>query len=115
VPCSDADWGWIERFAADGITQGCGVKLFCPASNMSRGEMAVFLEKALNHTGSVTLCDAQHPPHFADVPCNHIYWKWIQQLYEEGITDGCTASTYCPNDTVKRSEMAKFIGKAWQY
>ncbi len=115
VLCSDPDWGWIEKFAADQITQGCGTQLFCPANNVSRGEMAVFIEKGLNHTGSTTLCDAGHPPHFTDVPCNHTYWKWIQRLYEDGVTDGCAASTYCPQSTVTRAEMAKFISRAWNY
>jgi hypothetical protein len=114
VPCTDPDWGWIEKFAADGISQGCATG-FCPDNNNTRGEMAVFIEKGLNHTGSTTLCDAGHPPHFSDVPCTHIYWKWIQELFEDGITSGCGQTTFCPDNSVMRSEMAKFIGKAWNY
>jgi hypothetical protein len=117
VPCTDLDWGWIERFGLDGITQGCGTALFCPGNNVSRGEMAKFIGKGLNHTGSTTLCDATHPPHFDDVPCDHLFWKWIQEFYEDGITDGCGGSPpdYCPDNNIQRLEMAKFIGKGWQY
>jgi len=36
---------WIKRLAYCGITAGCGDNNFCPESPVSRGQMAVFLEK----------------------------------------------------------------------
>ena len=37
----------IEALAASGITQGCGAGNFCPNGNVTRGEMAAFLARAL--------------------------------------------------------------------
>jgi hypothetical protein len=38
---------------------------------------------------------------------NDIIW-----LYNEGITGGCTATTYCPRSTVTRDQMASFLVRA---
>ncbi len=34
---------WIKQLAAEGITSGCGPGLFCPATPVSREQMAVFI------------------------------------------------------------------------
>lgn len=43
VPCSSAYARWIYDLVARGITGGCGPNAYCPASNVTRGQMAVFL------------------------------------------------------------------------
>src|ERR1022692_4498223 len=43
------------------------------------------------------------------VGLNHPYFPWIQQMKQFGITSGCTAPTYCPDDPVTRGQMAVFI------
>ena len=50
---------------------------------------------------------------FADVPGNYWAYNWIDSLYNAGITSGCAASPlrYCPENTVTRAEMAKFLLK----
>jgi hypothetical protein len=47
VPATYWAFPWIQRFAQDGITSGCGVGLFCPAQPVIRGDMAVFVMRAL--------------------------------------------------------------------
>ena len=39
---------WIEALAAEGITGGCGGGNFCPATPVTRAQMAVFLVKTFN-------------------------------------------------------------------
>jgi hypothetical protein len=39
--------GDINRLAASGITSGCGTTSFCPNDNVTRGQMAAFLKRAL--------------------------------------------------------------------
>lgn len=48
---------------------------------------------------------------FADVPLNHWAWKYIESIYNAGITGGCSASplNYCPSVTVTRDQMAVFL------
>ena len=47
VPTSHLYFQAIEALAASGITSGCGGGNFCPAGNVTRGEMAAFLARAL--------------------------------------------------------------------
>ena len=47
VPTSHTYYRAIEALAASGITGGCGNGNFCPDKNVSRGEMAAFLARAL--------------------------------------------------------------------
>jgi len=47
VPTSSPQFQFIEALYASGITAGCGNGNFCPNSPLTRGQMAVFLSKAL--------------------------------------------------------------------
>jgi hypothetical protein len=51
VNCSGQFDAWIEQYARDGITGGCGGGNYCPNSPVTRGQMAVFVEKSMR--GSV--------------------------------------------------------------
>ena len=48
VACPSAFADWIEQLAAEGITGGCGGGNYCPLSNNTRGQMAVFIVKTFN-------------------------------------------------------------------
>jgi hypothetical protein len=45
VPCDSPFAPWIYELVARNITGGCGNGNYCPASNATRGQMAVFLVK----------------------------------------------------------------------
>jgi len=47
VPTSHPFFQYIEALAASGITGGCGGNDYCPDAPLTRGQMAVFLAKAL--------------------------------------------------------------------
>jgi hypothetical protein len=48
VPVPGKEWmePWIDQFAAEGITTGCGGGNYCPENNVTRAEMAVFIGRA---------------------------------------------------------------------
>ncbi len=50
VPVGHWAQSFIERFAEDGITAGCGLNpaIYCPDDPITRGMMAVFLETAID-------------------------------------------------------------------
>lgn len=98
---------WIEAFAAEGITTGCGGGKYCPAASVTRDGMAVFLLRGRN--GSLFTPTAATGTVFADVQTTTFLAKWMEELKAEGITSGCGAGNYCPTGTVTRGEMAKFI------
>jgi S-layer family protein len=47
VPTSHPFFQFVEALAASGITAGCGGGNYCPDNPLTRGQMAVFLAKAL--------------------------------------------------------------------
>jgi len=110
VPCSSNFASWIERFAAEGITGGCGGGNYCPTSPVRRDQMAVFILRAEHGSAYVPPpCDGD----FDDVPCPSQFADWIEQLAAEGITGGCGGANYCPQSTVTRGQMAVFLVKAF--
>ena len=52
-------------------------------------------------------------PTFADVPLDYWAWKYIESLYDSGITGGCSTNplNYCPTSSVTRAQMAVFLLK----
>jgi hypothetical protein len=112
VPCSSNFAPWIEALAAAGITGGCGGGNYCPLSNVTRQQMAVFLLKSKHGSSYVP------PPctgDFADVTCPSTFADWIEQLSAEGITGGCGGSNYCPSLPVRRDQMAAFLYNTFQF
>ena len=103
---------WIEQLAKEGITSGCNItpqaSWYCPDTEVTRDQMAVFLLKAKHGSGYV-------PPAptgvFVDVPQNYWAAAWIEQLAAEGITGGCGNNNYCPGSAVTRDQMAVFLVK----
>jgi Tol biopolymer transport system component len=110
VPCPGAFTDWVEQLAAEGITAGCGSGNYCPASPVTRAQMAAFLLKA-EHGSAYTppVCAGT----FADVPCPSTFADWIEQLASEGVTAGCGDGNYCPDNPNTRGQMAVFLVKTF--
>ena len=47
VPSNHPFFQFVEALSASGITAGCGTGIYCPDAPLTRGQMAVFLAKAL--------------------------------------------------------------------
>ena len=107
-------WAWeeIEILYDAGVTDGCSqtpTLRFCPNANVTRAEMAKFLLTAINGDGYEPIIDAQRT--FLDVSPQYWAYEWIENLSEDGLTDGCNqaGTNYCPDSFVTRAEMAKFL------
>lgn len=50
---------------------------------------------------------------FTDVPNSQPFHADIGAIKDAGITGGCSATTYCPADTVKRDAMAAFMHRGF--
>jgi hypothetical protein len=112
VPCPSTFAAWIEAFANEGITGGCGNgNTYCPQNPVRRDQMAVFLLKA-EHGADYA------PPActglYSDVPCPSFFANWIEQLATEQITSGCGGGKYCPTDSITRGQMAVFLVKTFK-
>ena len=49
---------------------------------------------------------------FLDVPVGSTFHREIEALAASGITGGCNAGNFCPNNTVTRGQMAAFLSRA---
>jgi hypothetical protein len=49
---------------------------------------------------------------FTDVPTGHSFFQYIEALYDAGITSGCGAGKYCPDDPLTRGQMAVYLSRA---
>lgn len=106
--------GFIEAIAAEGITQGCNPPVndrYCPASNVSRGQMAAFLVRSLG------LTDDGGKDWFVD-DAGSTFEADINKLAAAGITAGCNPPAndeFCPGKQVTRGQMAAFLVRAYGY
>ena len=91
------------------ITAGIGGGFYGVTDNTLRQQMAVFILKAKHG-----LCYTPPPCAgvFPDVPCASNFAPWIEAMAAEGITGGCGGGNYCPQNPVRRDQMAVFLLKA---
>jgi hypothetical protein len=99
----------IDKIFTAGITVGCNPPLndrFCPDRNITRGEMAAFIARAL-HLSAVT-----GAPAYDDVG-GHLFEVAIDKIQTAGIGFGCDADSYCPDRPLERDEMAELLVRAF--
>jgi hypothetical protein len=109
VPSAQPFYSYVTTLVSNGITAGVGGGNYGVDQSTLRQQMAVFLLKAKHG-----LCYAPSPCSgtFTDVPCPSTFAAWIEALAAEGITGGCGAGIYCPQNPVRRDQMAVFLLKA---
>jgi len=96
----DIEWLW-----ATGITGGCTVDRYCPNDNVTRAQMASFLDRALDLPSTTT-------DYFSD-DNGRTGEASINRLAASGITGGCAAGRFCPTAPVTRGQMAAFLARAF--
>jgi len=120
-----SEWRYIELMYRRGYTKGCNAttdaqRRFCPADQLSRGQMSAFIIRAKMNsvfptvtsgaatasclpTGTVVSGATQVGdqfglyagcnPYFSDVPNNHTFFAFIQKMRELRISNGTSHST----------------------
>jgi S-layer homology domain len=109
VPSNNPFFPFIENLFHNAVTGGCAGGGYCPSSNVTRAQMAVFLLKA--RWGAVFLPPPATGTAFPDVPASNPFARWIEELSREGVTGGCGGGLYCPDNPVTRQQMAVFLLK----
>jgi len=101
----------ILWLAEQGITSGCNPPAndrFCPDKEVTRGQMAAFLARALD------LQDDGGGNSFID-DNGSIFEDDIAKIAAAGITSGCNPPVndrFCPDEEVTRGQMAAFLRRA---
>lgn len=86
-----------------GITAGTSPKTFSPEALCTRGQMAVFLHR---YSGSPKPDGSQM---FSDVPGSAYYSDAVQWAVQNGITNGTSKTTFSPEVSCTRGQMAAFL------
>ncbi len=109
VAFSNTFYSHVTTLVRNAITVGIGGGFYGVNDNTLRQQMAVFLLKA-----RFGLCYTPPPCSgvFSDVPCSSTFAPWIEALSALGITGGCGPGVYCPQNPVRRDQMAVFLLKA---
>ena len=109
VPAANLFHDYVARLVVNGVAAGVGGGNYGVNQSTLRQQMAVFLLK-----GKHGVCYAPPPCTgiFGDVACPSPFANWIEALAAEGITGGCGNGDYCPQNPVRRDQMAAFLLKA---
>lgn len=96
-----------------GITMGYSDQTYRPAKQVARWEMALFLARLIDYAADQTAFDLPATlvtPPFSDTAGLSAETKnAIALLYTLEVTKGKTATTFAPNNSVTRYEMASFL------
>ncbi len=108
VPNGQQFYSYVTTLVSNAITAGIGGGLYGVNDDTLRQQMAVFILK-----GKHGLCYTPPPctGMFADVPCPSTFANWIEAMANEGITGGCGGGKFCPQNPVRRDQMAVFLLK----
>ncbi len=97
----------VTWLASEGITTGTSLTTYSPGDPVTRAQMATFLWRYDGRPEPASLDTA-----FTDVVAGTFYAKAVAWLAEEKITTGTTPTTFSPDDSVTRGQMATFL---WRY
>lgn len=93
----------IAKAVELGVINGKTATTFAPNDKLTRGDMAVLLQRALKLT-----VDPEVEVPFTDIEGKY-YTEAVKAVYQAGLTTGATATTFNPNGTVTRAQFATFL------
>ncbi len=114
VPASHWAHDYIEALYDAGYVAGCQatpVRLYCPDRILSRAESAVFVERGQHGAIANPPYPTPPSPTFVDVAPSFWGFGWIESLWTDGFTAGCSASplAFCPDRQHTRAEGSVFF------
>jgi hypothetical protein len=95
----------IEWIYDMGLTTGCTQERYCPEDSVTRAQMAIFLDRALDLPLTAT--------DFFDDDDGKTGEAAINRLAAAGITGGCATRRFCPTAPITRGQMAAFLARAF--
>lgn len=92
----------------NGVTTGITETLFGPDGDCTRAQMVTFLWRAMGEPEAET----KNNP-FTDVEEGSYYEEAVIWAYENGITNGMTATTFGPNNNCTRAHAVTLLYRAF--
>lgn len=97
----------IYYLVEGGIANGISTTAFSPSAEVTRGQAAAMLGRALGLNGE------KRKTSFTDVSENYFASGYIEQLVKRGIISGYPNNYFMPNKTLSRGEMAILINRSF--
>jgi len=122
VATDDVVYRYVEYAYANGIVQGYGDGLYHPERQVDRGQMAVFVARAIvRPTGEAGMAgyDPPQTPTFADVTEDvadpySVCYPHVEYIAEQDVTHGYPDLLYHPERVVTRGLMAIYVARAFE-
>jgi hypothetical protein len=108
VPETSPFCRFVEELANRGVVAGCAPGMYCPASAVTRDQMAVFVLRTLDPTLNPPPCVAGSEM-FDDVPASSPFCRWVEEAARRGMIAGCAPRLYCPGAALTREQMGVFL------
>ncbi len=93
----------VDYVVEHGYMTGLPGGIFAPSMITNRATMATIFYRMAGEP-AVT---GEHP--FTDVPDGRFYSEAVLWAYQNGLVKGVTATTFCPDDSIVREQMATFF------
>ena len=116
VPTDHWAFAEVEYIVSRSIAAGYGDGDYHPAWQITRGQMAAFVARAVAEpTGEEGLAtfDAPEAPSFSDVPASMWCYLHVEYLADLGIVTGYSDGLYRPGATVTRDQMSVYVARAF--
>jgi len=109
VPSSHPAFLAVEKVFRNSVASGCGSGRYCPDLPLTRAELAKLLLRAKH--GPTYMPPPARGTIFLDVPRSHPFAGWIEELFNEGIANGCGNGKFCPASSLNRASLAVLLLK----
>ncbi len=116
VPTDHWAFKWVEYAHANGIVAGYDDGTYRPTVEVDRGQMAVFIARAIATPSDGADLESYTPPStptFPDVPADFWAYKYVEYIVGRGVVNGYDDGTYRPDVVVTRDQMAVYIQRAF--
>ena len=118
VPATHWAYKQIEYAVSQHVVVGYADGTYQPQLVVDRGQMAVYIARALvAPSGDAGIPDPEPPNTFPDVPGEDGTWAWCQKHVEylagQGIVTGYSDGYYHPEYPVTRDQMAVYVARAF--
>ena len=102
----------ISRVFGLGITKGTSPTTYSPQQTVTREQMAAFIARLYKAITKEPAPLSETP--FTDVAPTSFAYDDIGRIFGLGITKGTSPTTYSPQQTVTREQMAAFIARLYR-
>ncbi|MFB3879666.1 MAG: S-layer homology domain-containing protein [Armatimonadota bacterium] len=106
----------VEYAVEQGVVTGFEDGTYQPQLRVDRGQMAVYIARAIaTPTGEAGLVGYEPPAAatFPDVPTNFWAYKHVEYCVEHGVVQGYGDGWYYPGNVVTRDQMAVYVKRAF--